>query len=215
MTQHQEELAALQEIRSLMQRSSRFTSLSGLSGILAGLLALVSMGVVYGYLHQKNVTYADVCRGNLPAGTGTFLVLAALVTLILALVCVIALTYVKAQKAQESIWHLQGQRMFSNLSIPLLAGGVFCFILVYHQIIYLVVPAMLVFYGLAMINSSKYTFAEIRYLGIGEIVLGLLVGFWVDYGLLAWGAGFGVLNILYGALLYYRYEKRQVVTIEK
>jgi hypothetical protein len=215
MTQHQEELAALQEIRSLMQRSSRFTSLSGLSGILAGLLALVSMGFVYGYLHQKNVTYADVCRGNLPAKTGTFLVLAALVTLILALGCVIALTYVKAQKAQESIWHLQGQRMFSNLSIPLLAGGVFCFILVYHQIIYLVVPAMLVLYGLAMINSSKYTFAEIRYLGIGEIVLGLLVGFWVDYGLLAWGAGFGVLNILYGALLYYRYEKRQVVTIEK
>ncbi|WP_461142371.1 hypothetical protein [Spirosoma pomorum] len=208
MAQHQEELAALQEIRSLMQRSSRFTSLSGLSGILAGLLALISVGIVYGYLHQKDVTYADVCRGNLPAETGTFLVVVALITLVLALGSVIVLTYVKAQKAQESIWHLQGQRLFSNLSIPLLAGGVFCLILVYHQIVYLVVPAMLVFYGLAMLNSSKYTFAEIRYLGIGEIILGLLVGFWVDYGLLAWGAGFGILNILYGTLLYFRYEKR-------
>jgi hypothetical protein len=207
MTQHQEELAALQEIRTLMQRSSRFDYLSGLSGIVAGLLALVGVGIVYWYLSQHTMTYSDVYQGKLSPEAGLFLMLVALVTLVLALGSVLVLTAIKAQKAQESIWHLQGQRMFTNLSIPLLAGGVFCLILVYHQLLYLIAPSMLVFYGLALINSSKYTFQEIRYLGLGQLAVGLLAGFWIEQGLLAWAAGFGGLNILYGALLYYRYEK--------
>jgi hypothetical protein len=153
------------------------------------------------------MTYSALYQEKLSPETGLFLMLVALVILVLALGSVLTLTAVKAQKAQESIWHLQGQRMFTNLSIPLLAGGVFCLILVYHQILYLVAPSMLVFYGLALINSSKYTFQEIRYLGLGQLAIGLLAGFWIEYGLLAWGVGFGGLNILYGALLYYRYEK--------
>lgn len=204
---HQEELAALQEIRNLMQRSSRFTWLSGLSGIVAGIIALVSVGVVYWYLSQQNLSYADLYQGKLTQETGTFLGLVAGTALVLALGSVLFLTSLKARKAQESIWHIQGQRLFTNLGIPLLAGGVFCLILVHHQLFYLVAPSMLVFYGLALINSSKYTFTELRYLGIGQLIVGLLAGFWIEYGLLAWGVGFGGLNILYGALLYYKYEK--------
>ncbi|RYC68007.1 hypothetical protein [Spirosoma sordidisoli] len=207
MTQHQEQLAALQEIRSLMERSSSFTSLSGFSGIVVGLLALVGLGVVYGIMNQQHVSYSAVCQGQLPAATGQLLMLTALATLVLALGSVVFFSWLKAQKAGQSIWQEPGQRVFGNLFIPLIAGGVFCGVLLYHQIPYLVAPAMLIFYGLALINSSKYTFIDIHYLGLGQIALGLLASFQVEYGLLAWGAGFGGLNILYGTLMYDKYEK--------
>lgn len=67
----------MQEIRSLMERSSRFTSLSGFSGIIVGLLALVGLGVVYGILNQQYVSYSAVCQGQLPAATGPLLMLTA------------------------------------------------------------------------------------------------------------------------------------------
>lgn len=197
----------MQEIRSLMERSSRFTSLSGFSGIIVGLLALVGLSVVYGILNQQHISYLAVCQGQLPAANGQLLMLTALATLVLALGSVAFFSWLKAQKAGQSIWQQPGQRVFGNLFIPLIAGGVFCGVLLYHQIPYLVAPAMLIFYGLALINSSKYTFIDIRYLGLGQIALGLLASFQVEYGLLAWGAGFGGLNILYGTLMYYKYEK--------
>ncbi len=209
MTQHQDQLATLEEIRSLMQRSSRFTSVSGLSGILAGLVALVGVGIVNWYLTRQNMSYTDVYKGTLTQETSLFLVIMAVVVLMLAMGSVLILTWLKAQKAKQSIWHQQGQRLFSNLCIPLAAGGVFCVALLYHHLLYLVAPSMLVFYGLAMIHSSKYTFPEFRHLGLAELALGLFACFQIEYGLVAWGIGFGVLHILYGALLYVKYEKNQ------
>ncbi len=42
-----EQLEALSDIRSMMEQSSRFISLSGLSGIFAGITALVGAGLAY------------------------------------------------------------------------------------------------------------------------------------------------------------------------
>jgi hypothetical protein len=94
-----------------------------------------------------------------------------------------------------------------NLAIPLAVGGIFCAILLYHGIVYLMAPAMLIFYGLALVNGSKYTLTDIRYLGLSEIVLGVFAAFFIGYGLLAWAIGFGVLHIVYGTLMYYKYER--------
>jgi len=71
----------------------------------------------------------------------------------------------------------------------------------------LIAPVMLVFYGLALINASKYTLNDIRYLGYAETVIGLIACFFVDYGLLAWTIGFGALHIIYGLMMFYKYEK--------
>ncbi|GAB3329015.1 hypothetical protein GCM10027299_31860 [Larkinella ripae] len=191
-----------------MERSTRFTSLSGLSGIVVGLLALAGVEVVNWKLNREHLTYQAVYQGALSPETSTFLLIVTAVVLMLALCSVLILSRFKAQKANQPLWQQAGQRMFSNLCIPLAAGGVFCLVLLYHQIFYLVAPSMLIFYGLAMIQSSKYTFPEIRYLGLGEMALGLLACFRVEYGLLAWGAGFGGLNMLYGALIVYKYERK-------
>ncbi|MGV3557523.1 hypothetical protein [Larkinella arboricola] len=207
MTTYQEHLASLQEIRSLMQRSSRFTALSGLSGIVVGLLALAGVRLIQWFLNQRHTSYQDIYQKPLTQETGTFLATVILVVLVLALSSVLVLTWLKAQKARQSIWHHQGQRWFTTLCLPLAVGGVFCLVLLYHHLLFLLAPSMLIFYGLALIHSSKYTFSDIRYLGMGEIALGLLACFQIEYGLLAWAAGFGGLNILYGILLHYKYER--------
>ena len=65
----------------------------------------------------------------------------------------------------------------------------------------------LIFYGLALVNASKYTLTDIRYLGYCEIVLGLVNMFYIGKGLYFWAAGFGVLHIIYGAIMWCKYER--------
>jgi hypothetical protein len=67
-------------------------------------------------------------------------------------------------------------------------------------------PAMLIFYGLALINASPNLFDEIRYLGYSEILIGLLAAAFIGYGLYFWAFGFGVLHIAYGLVMYKKYD---------
>jgi len=207
MNQQQEQLAALQEIRNIMDRSSRFISLSGLSGIAAGLTALAGAAVVKWYLSQHHISYHGNPSLNLSSDVILFLLLIALVVLVVALALASFFTIRRARKNNHRIWDNTSQRLVMNLAIPLAVGGAFCAVLLYHGILYLVAPAMLVFYGLALINGSKYTYSDIRYLGFCELVLGLLSSFFVGYGLLSWTVGFGVLHVVYGTLMYFKYER--------
>ncbi|MDQ4141722.1 MAG: hypothetical protein M3142_14530, partial [Bacteroidota bacterium] len=201
MDQQKEQLAALQDIRNIMDRSSRFISLSGLSGISAGLTALAGAAVVKWYMSQHQISYYKNHSISLNSDTVLFLLLVALVVLVVALALASVFTIRRARKNNHRIWDSKSQRLVVNLAIPLAAGGVFCAVLLYHETLYLIAPAMLVFYGLALINGSKYTYSDIRYLGFCELVLGLLSSFFVGYGLLSWTIGFGVLHVVYGTLM--------------
>lgn len=207
MNHQQDQLEALHDIRNIMDRSSRFISLSGLSGISAGLTALAGAAVVVWYLDNHNIAYQGNYDNTLNQEVILILLSVALGVLIVALGLASFFTIRRARNNNQRIWDSKSQRLVVNLAIPLAAGGVFCAVLLYHSILYLVAPAMLVFYGLALINGSKYTFSDIRYLGICELVLGLFTSFFVGYGLLSWIIGFGVLHIVYGALVYFKYER--------
>lgn len=207
MNQQQDQLEALHEIRNIMDRSSRFISLSGLSGVAAGLSALAGAAVVKWHLSQYNVTYSQDSGATLTWSSIQFMVAVALGVLVLAIGSALYFTARKAKLNHHRLWDSKSKRLLVNLAIPLAAGGIFCAILLYHGILYLVAPAMLVFYGLALINGSKYTYGDIRYLGICEVILGLLVSFFTGYGLLAWTVGFGVLHMVYGTLMYFKYER--------
>lgn len=215
MASQNEHVEQLREIRSIMERSSQFISLSGLSGVFAGIVAL--LGALAVYLYQYDFFFGRYYRGgvflqeDLLSGDSlrnfyVFILLTGAIVLILALALVAYFTRRNALRKGLPQWNATARRMLINLLIPLVAGGLFCASLLYHGLFYLVAPATLIFYGLALVNASKYTLRDIRFLGIMEIALGLLASIFVGYGLIFWAIGFGLLHIAYGLTMYYKYE---------
>lgn len=216
MNQQSEHLKDLQEIRSIMERSSRFISLSGLSGVFAGCVALAGAFAVFIYqqdfFYGRYYNHGVSLREDLMSGLEfsrflTFILVDGLLTLLLALFFGILFTTRNARRKGLPFWDSSAKRMIINLFIPLFTGGLFCLALIYHRQIYLIAPTTLIFYGLALINASKYTVDDIRYLGISEIVLGLAASVFVGYGLIFWAFGFGILHIIYGSKMYWKYER--------
>ncbi|MDI9857809.1 hypothetical protein [Flectobacillus roseus] len=202
MNQHLEDIA---EIRAMMERSTRFLSLSGLSGVFAGTFGLIASGLAYFRISRDyNGSYNRLLENQALLSD---LVKIGVSTLVLTLIAAFVLTYKRVKKNKQTLWNTASKRLLANLMLPLVAGGLFCIILLQNAP-HLIDSATLLFYGLALINASKYTYNDIRYLGIAEVVLGIISGFMNDYyiGLFFWAFGFGVLHILYGILLYRKYE---------
>ena len=199
----------LTEIKHLMERSSRFISLSGFSGIFAGIYALLGAFAAYYYFYMQKLQGSDagIPADSLSSDPVIFLVADAILVLVLAVGTGIFLTTRKARKDGNSLLDAAAKKLIINLCIPLFAGGLFCLALIYHNDWFYVVPSMLIFYGLALVHASKYTRDDVRSLGMSEIILGVISLFVVGYGLLFWSLGFGVLHIVYGAYMYLKYEK--------
>ena len=194
----------LQEIRSIMDRSSRFISLSGISGVIAGSLALGGAFLAYQtvYSGQNYLSYrrADMSFDNLITLFGI-----AAGVLVLSILSGIYFTIKKTRNTEQKIWDSQSKRLIINLLIPLAVGGILCLILLSNGFIGLVAPLTLVFYGLALVNASKYTLTEIRSLGLIEVALGLIGCQFIGHGLILWAIGFGVMHIIYGIAMHLKY----------
>jgi hypothetical protein len=130
-----------------------------------------------------------------------YLLLIAIATLILSISSAIFFTSRKTKKQKQKVWDHQTKRLLINLSIPLVTGGLLSLMLLFKGFVGLVLPITLIFYGLALVNGSKYTLNEIRNLGIIEILLGLIAFQFIDFGLLFWAFGFGVIQIVYGLII--------------
>jgi uncharacterized membrane protein YidH (DUF202 family) len=201
----------LASIRNLMERSSKFISLSGLSGVMAGVYALIGSAVAYRIVYTRSgfFGYRDVVVSNVDSHPATLiqLLLIALAVLIAAMGTGIILSYRKAKKRGESLWSPTTRSLLFNSAIPLVTGGIFMLILITRGYYGVVAPASLIFYGLAVISGSHYTFTDVKYLGILQIILGLLSALYPGYGLIFWALGFGVLHIIYGSLMYFKYDR--------
>ena len=206
MTEEKEHLQAITDIRSMMERSSRCISLSGLSGVFSGIFALIGAYLAIDRFETASDKYRVRGGAELIDITIFFFEIAGAV-LVSSLLVGTLLTIRNSKRKGIKIWDNSTKRLLINLAIPLIAGGLFCLVLLFHGIIGLVAPATLIFYGLALLNASKYTFDDIRYLGLCEIVLGLAGSFFIGYGLLFWAIGFGLLHIIYGTVMYFKYER--------
>ncbi|MCB0429740.1 MAG: hypothetical protein H6585_07700 [Flavobacteriales bacterium] len=208
-TKPQPSLQDLIEIRSMMERSSRFISLSGLSGIAAGVCALIGATVTYFLWGKRFYPLYELIYtpgGALKKSALFTHVGIAVGVLIAALLSGIFFTTRKAKKQGIPVWGTASKRLVVNLTIPLVTGGFFICSLAFHQLTYLAAPCTLIFYGLALLNASKYTLDDIRYLGLSEIMLGLVACVFTGYSLLFWAIGFGVMHIVYGITMYRKYD---------
>jgi hypothetical protein len=204
----EQSLETLQDIKRMMERSSRFISLSGLSGVCAGICALVGAYFARGWINsyiQNSITESHPAEARDVFEVGMFLL--AMAVLIAALATSALFTWRKARKNQLPIWDHASKKLAVNMAIPLAAGGVFAIGLLQHGGWNFIAPACLVFYGLALVNASKYTLTDIRYLGLLEIALGCICMYYPHEGLYFWAAGFGILHIIYGSIMWWKYER--------
>ncbi|MGN6476559.1 MAG: hypothetical protein ACTHKV_04995 [Flavipsychrobacter sp.] len=200
--EHEASLKTLQDIRSIMDRSARFISLSGWSGIWAGITGLAGSYMAYLWLQQA--PEMDIINRDQLI---TRFVLLALVVLFVALAGGIYFTWRKTRKDGGQLWNNASKRMVAQMMIPLMAGGIFAFSFLRDGHEVYIAPICLAFYGLALINGSKYTLSDIRYLGLCEVTLGCISLFLPGYGLMLWAIGFGILHILYGIIMWNKYDK--------
>jgi len=201
-------LRDISAIRSMMERASKFLSLSGLSGISAGVIALAGAWAADRAMRESGAHIPlPGEQGSGDAWLCGFLIADAASVLVMALACSIFFSVRMARKKGYPLWGPTTIYLLAALMVPLATGGAFCGLLVYHGLYGLLPAVMLVFYGLALLNAGYFTFGEIRYLGIIDILLGLTAGLRPALGLLLWAGGFGLLHIVYGILLYTKYEK--------
>ena len=198
----QEYLNELSEIKSLMNRSTRFISLSGLSGIMAGIYALIGAGLSFVYVFPTHENYINFSSWNFKL----MLILLGGVAL-LSVGTALFLSMRKAKKNGEHLWDATTQRLLINFLIPLATGGIYIIIKLQSQHYGLTAALMLIFYGLALVNASKYTVGNIRYLGYAQLVLGLICAAMPGYGFWFWVLGFGILHIVYGSMMYLQGHK--------
>ena len=209
MIQEQQTLDDLHHIKRMMERSSRFITLSGFSGIAAGVCALAGAWFAHNSLISR--ANGNYTIGGLVSLGGVKLLNDLLwigvITFISAFISAFFFTYLRSKKDQLPMWGAASIRLFWNTTLPLIVGAIFIVRLMQYEMYELVAPSCLIFYGLALVNGSKYTLGEIRYLGFGQLLLGIINLWCIGYGLLFWALGFGVLHIIYGILMWYKYER--------
>ncbi|MBK7650732.1 MAG: hypothetical protein IPJ20_08285 [Flammeovirgaceae bacterium] len=190
-----------------MERSVKFVSLSGLSGILAGCYALIGAAVAYALVQYPIFPLNFRQESIQDTSIIMKLLVIAFVVLFASLITGYSLAARKATKLGGNIWNSTSKKLFINLSVPLLTGGVFILFLLFYGHFGIAAPACLIFYGLALVNASPNLFDEFRYLGYTEIILGLISTALPGYGLIFWAIGFGVLHIIYGAMMFKKYDR--------
>lgn len=194
----------LKEIRDIMNRASRFISLSGLSGVSTGITALIGVYLAH-YFIFRDRDYLVYDSVELDSSHLMHIILIALGTLLVSISMAVFFTSRKTKKQNQAIWDIQTKRLLINLSIPLITGGLLCLMLLLKGFVGILPSLTLIFYGLSLINGSKYTLNEIRNLGIIQIILGLLAFQFIQFSLLFWALGFGVIQIVYGLIIQRKY----------
>jgi hypothetical protein len=208
MSEHNQSLEAIQDIRRMMKRSSRFISLSGLSGIAAGFWALLGSFFAYDWIYEYYQGYqASGYTGSSFQLLKYNLLALAIIVLIAALVSAYYFTWLKAKRNNMPLWDHTSKNLLINMLIPLIAGGLLILAMLRYDEWRFVAPISLIFYGLSLVNGSKYTLDDIRYLGFLQILLGLINTQFIGYGLYFWAFGFGVLHIIYGFIMWWKYER--------
>ncbi len=203
MEQKEQFANEIKAIRQMMEQSSRFLSLSGLSGILIGIYALAG-AYFAGQVIENKTASVNLFTGKV--SSVSFIIMFAIAVLVISLATVFLLTYRKTKRDGYKIWGKGTRLLIVNLAVPLAAGGLLTGIFVARELYGIVAPLLLVFYGLALVNASKFTRQEIYFMGLCQVATGLVAAVLPQFALPLWAFGFGIVHIVYGTIMHFRYD---------
>jgi len=202
----------LNDIREMMSKSSRFQAVSGWSIIIVGLYAAVASAMAatvigvgdwlpcFENLHR----YANL---NTPLRS-RIAALIAIGLLMLSLLTVYVGAIIKSKRNNlRFVFDKRMMQMLLDFFIPLAAGGLLSMALVMQGHYGLTSSIMLLFYGLAQLNCSHYTYPALRLLGYAELLLGIIDCFTMSHALLFWFLGFSVMHIVFGIAYVLIFER--------
>jgi len=192
----------LKVIRQLMERPIRYSTMSGVSAILAGCTALAGLAADWHFWIRYGPKTA--VRINILVWAGVFAV---------ALAAVVVLTRLRERTRGMPAWSRVKTRILLTIGAPFIAAVGLTFAVVYQWYggpfvaqASLVPAIWMLFYGVALWQLGEYSPVEVRILGAAFILAGLIVGAflqWQPY--LALGATFGGFHLIYGAIVCVRY----------
>lgn len=210
MNQSEQHLEDIKVIKKIMEESSRFLSLSGLSGIVAGLLAIAGAVVANLIITRAPLTeewYSVPFIGGAAGGSTIILLLTDMaIVLVLSLTAAVIFSTRKAKQSGHSAWTPVTRRMLTSLLLPLITGGIFILITLSRVPANVTIASTLIFYGLAVISAGKFTFGEVHWLGVLEVLTGLICLLLPQWSVFIWAAGFGIIHIGYGLFMHLRYK---------
>jgi hypothetical protein len=211
----QQSLETLRDIKTMMERSSRFISLSGLSGVAAGICALAGAYFANGIISRSVADHSSLRKTygvieqpiSIRNYMGNPLLYIATVTFTAALLFAFLFTWLRSKKTGTPIWGPVSRRLTISMLVPMGIGALYILKLMQAGSFGLIAPGCLIFYGLALVSASRYTLGEIKWLGYAELFTGAVCLFYTGNGLYFWAFGFGILHIVYGFVMWYRYER--------
>ncbi len=194
-------LKDISEIKSMMDKSSRFSSLSGVSGIVTGIYALIGSLIAYQYVTNNSIQISTIDSYDFIL---LFVDLALII--LLSLITSFVITRRKVKKEGISSWNVLTKKMLYNFSILLIPSALYVLILILKHDFVGAGSLMLFFYGASLINASHNTFKEIKTLGLIEMVLGILIILYPEFTFWLWLIGAGIVHIIFGIYMYFKHE---------
>ena len=184
-----------------MEQGKSYFSLKSLSGILIGIYGLATV-----YLIDK-----------LTSGEGSgiemvsqlpILFLQIGITAIAVVFIIISLftLWIRAKRRAKSegkkLWNTSNKKIRLQTLITLLVLIVVIIVIANQGYYSLVTPISLFFYGLFLLNLSRFSSKGLVFLSIGEVLLGVAAYMIYDKEIFFLALGFGLLPIIYGAATF-------------
>ena len=175
----------LRFIRETMERAGSFTAVPGWGGIAMGISAIIA--AVLAGKEQDPALWLRVW----------------IIELIVAMLLASATMTLKARRARTSLFMGPARRFAMAFAPPVMVGGVLTWALAWREQFELLPAVWLLLYGAGIIAGGMYSVRVVPIMGGLFFMLGLLALFLPGNLLLA--LGFGVLHIVFGSIIAWRY----------
>lgn len=178
----------LRFIRETMERSTHFTAVPGYGGILMGVTAIVAAYIAHQQIYLRDWLIVWLTEAGLAAAIG-----------VLAM-------WQKSKIANTPLLSVPAKKFAFGFAPPLVCGVAITLGLWRFEHYEVMVPVWMLLYGAAVVTGGAFSVRVVPVMGWIFIALGSVAfALPASYGNILMGASFGLLHIVFGAIIGRRY----------